>query len=59
MLNTRQLEMMYQQWIQGNEEYVHRWFEFVAMAAKQLSATQEEVMKELQKTYWFVKPDNE
>ena len=58
MINLRQLETMYQQWIQDNAAYAHRWFEFVDMASKQMSATQQEVMDALATTYWFKKSDD-
>jgi hypothetical protein len=55
MLNLIQLELMYQQWIQGNDEYTVRWVDFVELAAREMNTTQDEIMRELQKTYWFKK----
>jgi hypothetical protein len=57
MINLRQLEMMYQQWIQDNASYAHRWLEFVEMAAKQTSSSQQEIIDALLTTYWFKKND--
>jgi hypothetical protein len=48
---------MYQQWIQGVEDYAHCWIDFVEMAAKEHSTTADQVMKELQKCVWFRKGD--
>ena len=44
---------MYQQWQQGNEEYVAQWANFVEMAAAETKQSQDTIMRELQKTYWF------
>lgn len=55
MIDRRQLEIMYQQWIQGVEDYAHHWIDFVEMAAREHSTTADQVMKELQKCVWFKK----
>lgn len=57
MIDRRQLEIMYQQWIQGVEDYTHHWIDFVEMAARDQSTTADQVMKELQKCIWFKKGD--
>lgn len=57
MINLRHLEMMYQQWMQDNASYAHRWLEFVELAAKQTSASQQEIIDALLTTYWFKKND--
>lgn len=44
---------MYQQWQQGNQEYIQRWADFVELVARETKQSQDEVMRELQKTYWF------
>jgi hypothetical protein len=44
---------MYQQWQQGNQEYIHRWADFVELVARETKTSQDQVMRELQKTYWF------
>ena len=49
-MTSRELQMMYQQWCQGNEDHG-----FVAMAARQFKQPESEVLRELQKHYWFVK----
>jgi hypothetical protein len=46
---------MYQQWIQGVEDYAHHWIDFVEMAAREHSTTADQIMKELQKCVWFRK----
>jgi len=57
MIDRRQLEIMYQQWIQGVEDYAHHWIDFVEMAARDQSTTADQIMKELQKCVWFRKGD--
>jgi hypothetical protein len=54
-MTSRELQLMYQQWCQGNEDYGHRWLDFVEMAARQFKQPESEVIRELQKHYWFVK----
>jgi curli biogenesis system outer membrane secretion channel CsgG len=53
-MNLQLIEIMYQQWQQGNEDYVRRWVDFVEMAAKQTQHTQLELVTALQKTNWFM-----
>jgi hypothetical protein len=53
MFDARHLESIYQQWIQGNEAYIHRWAEFVEMIAKMNNVSGDVVMRELQKHRWF------
>jgi hypothetical protein len=55
MTNLNFLQMMYQQWCngQGGDEIMNRWVEFIEFAARQTGAQQDEVMRALQKTYWF------
>ena len=57
MIDRRQLEIMYQQWIQGMNDYAHHWIDFVEMAARVNGTTDDQVMKELQKCYRFKKED--
>lgn len=59
MINLKQLEIMYQQWMQDNTSYIYRWFEFVELASKQMPASQQEIIDALTKTYWFKKPNND
>jgi hypothetical protein len=47
------LQLMYQQWCQGNNESQHRWFDFVESSARSLNANPADVMRELQKCDWF------
>jgi hypothetical protein len=54
-MTGRELQMMYQQWCQGNEGHGFRWLDFVEMAARQFKQPESEVLRELQKHYWFVK----
>jgi hypothetical protein len=52
-MNERELHHMYQAWLQGNENYVRDWAKFVEWAAQWHKTTGDEVMRVLQKTYWF------
>ena len=54
-MNSRELQLMYQQWCQGNDDYNFRWLAFVEMAARHFKQPESEVLRELQKRYWFVK----
>jgi len=53
MIDTRMLQTMYQQWCQGNNDAMHRWFDFVESSARSLNANPADVMRELQKCAWF------
>jgi len=55
MVDKRFLEMMYQQWLQGNEFYATRWMEFVNLAAHHNRTTIEEILKILETCQWFKK----
>ena len=57
MVDQHQLEQMYQQWIQGMNDYAYRWIDFVEMAAKVNGTTADQIMRELQKCTWFIKGD--
>lgn len=52
-MDLRHLHDMYQLWQKGNEEHVAHWIDFVEMAAKETKQSQDSIMRELQKTYWF------
>ena len=54
-MTSRELQQMYQQWCQGNDNYDHRWLDFVELAAIYFKQPESEVIRELQKHYWFVK----
>jgi hypothetical protein len=54
-MTSKELQLMYQQWCQGNDQSAFRWLDFVEMAARQLKQPESEVLRELQKHYWFVK----
>jgi hypothetical protein len=58
MINLKHLELMYQQWIQGNEAYLHRWVDFVELVAKETNVAQDVIVRELEKTYWFKKSND-
>jgi hypothetical protein len=59
MIDLKHLELMYQQWIQGNASYVYRWGEFVKLASMQMSASQQEITDALTNTHWFKKVNND
>ena len=54
MIDKRSLEIMYQQWQQGMEDYAYRWLDFEEMAARVNNTTADRIMKELQKCQWFI-----
>jgi hypothetical protein len=49
----QQLLSMYQQWCQGNEDYVMRYMDFVALVARHRKLSTETALEELQKYRWF------
>ena len=49
---------MYQQWQQGNEDYLYRYMDFAELVAKHNNMTVDAVMRELQKYYWFQRPNS-
>lgn len=55
-MNPRHLQTMYQQWQQDNENYILDWVTFVEIAAREYQLQQDEVIRELQKYYWFKWP---
>jgi hypothetical protein len=50
-----ELQKMYQAWMQGNQNYVRDWSNFVEWAAKWNNTTGDVIMRELQKYFWFEK----
>ena len=52
-MSPQHLQIMYQQWQQNNENYVLDWIVFVEIAAKEYHTTQDKVISQLQKCYWF------
>ena len=54
------LKLMYDQWSQGRSETEIKqcWHDFVLMACKSLSRTEEDVIQELNSTNWFVVDNN-
>jgi len=53
MVDTRFLQTMYQQWMQGNADYAKDWMTFVEFASRHVNASQADILSALQKTYWF------
>jgi hypothetical protein len=56
-MDIRFLQIMYQQWCQGNEGAAFRYIDFIEMASKQTGIAQDQLMQELQKCYWFERGD--
>jgi hypothetical protein len=56
-MDFRFLQTMYQQWAHGQSHATERWLDFIEMASKQTGCSQDALMRELQKTYWFKKPE--
>jgi hypothetical protein len=57
MISEHQLHHMYQAWLQGQEDPERDWSYFVESAAHWCNTTGDEVIKVLQTTYWFKKPE--
>lgn len=53
MFNERWLQTVYQQWMQGQEEYTYRWVEFVQLAARIQAVSIEAAEEELKQCRWF------
>lgn len=49
---------MYQQWCQGNEDYIYRYTDFAEYVARQQNMNVDALMQELQKYHWFKRPDS-
>ncbi len=55
-MNEYTLHHQYQAWCQGLENPERDWSYFVEWAAKMNGAEQDDVMRILQRTYWFKRP---
>ena len=55
MVDKRFLEMMYQQWMQGNDYYASQWLDFAQLAANYNRTNIEEVLEVLNTCQWFKK----
>ena len=55
-MQEQHLHHMYQQWQQGNQDYMYRYMDFAELAARYNNMTVDAVMRELQKYYWFKRP---
>jgi hypothetical protein len=53
MINLNFLQMMYQQWSDGQSDVASRWVDFIEFAAKHTNDSQDAIRQALQKTYWF------
>lgn len=56
-MDTRVLQNMYQQWMQGNDDYIYRWYDFVLLVSKHYGSGMDDVMRVLQTCNWFIKGD--
>lgn len=56
MIDTRFLQMMYQQWSDGQSMLTNRWLDFIDFAARHTHQSKEEIEQALKKTYWFQWP---
>ena len=54
----KHLHSMYQQWCQGNKDYIFRYMDFAEYVSRQHNMNVDAVMKELQKYYWFERPNS-
>jgi len=52
-MDTKFLQTMYQQWIDGQTDPAARWLDFIELACHTTRVSQDELMRELQKTRWF------
>ena len=52
-MDSRFLEHMYQQWIQGNDYYVSQWMDFASVVARYYNVSIEEAIKVLETCRWF------
>jgi hypothetical protein len=57
-MNNRLLETMYQQWQQGNNNYIQDWVKFVELAAIEFKKPEDAIIRELQTQTWFCWPNN-
>lgn len=56
MIDLRFLQMMYQQWSDGQTMLANRWIDFIDFAAKHTHRSKEELEEALKRTYWFQWP---
>ena len=49
----KHLHHMYQQWCQGNEDYMYRYMDFAKFAAGHNHMNVDAMLNELQKYSWF------
>jgi len=57
MVDLRFLQMMYQQWSDGQTNIASRWIDFIELASRHTGLAQDQLMRELQKCYWFKQGD--
>ena len=52
------LQHIYQQWANGNDNYIERYMDFVKLVSKMYNYTTQESLKFLEETPWFKKPSS-
>lgn len=57
MIDLRFLQMMYQQWSDGQSMLTSRWLDFIEFASRHTNQSKEDLEQALKKTYWFQWPD--
>ena len=53
MIDSRLLQTMYQQWIQGNEDYRLNLHEFVKLAEREFKVSGDHILRVLQTQWWW------
>ena len=53
MTDLRFLQQVYQQWSNGQSDTGARAIDFIEMASRLTGTPQDQLMRELQKCYWF------
>ena len=56
MIDLQQIEYFYQQWIQGNESYMHQQRDFIKMVCKVYCINEDELKKKLSSCAWWTNP---
>jgi hypothetical protein len=52
-MDTRLAEIMYQQWIQGNDDYYSNLHEFVKLAEQEFNISGDQILRVLQTQWWW------
>lgn len=52
-MDSRYVQIMYQQWRQNNNDYSVRWLDFVAIVVREFNISEYQAVCELQRQWWF------